>query len=166
MDDLLYREEILERYHAAPYRGRLEAPDLHAELDNPLCGDRIRLELALGPGGRIDRVACDGHGCVISQVAASLLAEQLEGTSVEEARRLSAEEAVQLLGVQLSPMRVKCGLLAWRVLQQALRAPVGSTAGGASVPRTLHEQVVLMVAPDPSQRAVTPECLNSTVAAS
>jgi nitrogen fixation NifU-like protein len=134
MDDLLYREEILERYHAAPYRGRLATPDLHAELDNPLCGDRIRMELALGAEGRIDRVVFDGQGCVISQVSASLLAEHLEGTSVDEARQLSAEAAVQLLGVQLSPMRVKCGLLAWRVLQQALHAPAGSTASGASAP--------------------------------
>jgi nitrogen fixation NifU-like protein len=132
MDDILYREEILERYHAAPYRGRLEAPDLHAELDNPLCGDRIRLELALGPGGRIDRVVFDGHGCVISQVAASFLAEHVGGISVDEARRLSADEAVQLLGIRLSPMRVKCGLLAWRVLQRALSSPVESAAGGSS----------------------------------
>ena len=134
MDDILYREEILERYHDAPYRGRLEAPDLHAELDNPLCGDRIRLELGLGSGGRIDRVAFDGHGCVISQVSASLLAEHLEGKALDEARRLPAEEAVQLLGIRLSPMRVKCALLAWQVLQQALPTPVASAAGGTSIP--------------------------------
>jgi NifU-like protein involved in Fe-S cluster formation len=127
MDDILYREEILERYHAARYRGRLERPDLHAELDNPLCGDRIRLELAVGSGRRIGRVLFDGHGCVISQVAASLLAERLEGIGVDEARRLSADEAVQLLGIRLSPMRLNCGLLAWRVLQRALDARVGAT---------------------------------------
>jgi nitrogen fixation NifU-like protein len=132
MDDILYREEILERYQAAPYRGRLEAPDLHAELDNPLCGDRIRLELALGAGGQIDRVVFDGHGCVISQVAASLLAERLEGIALDEARRLSADEAVHLLGIRLTPMRVKCGLLAWRVLQRALPTPVESAPGGPS----------------------------------
>ena len=109
MDDMLYREEILERYHAAPHRGRLAAPDLHAELDNPLCGDRIGLGLELGPGGRIVRVLFDGQGCVISQVAASFLAEHLEGMPVHEARRLSADEAVNLLGIRLSPMRVKCG---------------------------------------------------------
>jgi len=120
MDDFLYREEILERYHAAPHRGRLEAPDLHAELDNPLCGDRIRLELELGPGGRIGRVRFDGHGCVISQVAVSFLAEKLEGGLMDDARRLSADDALQLLGIRLSPMRLKCGLLGWQVLQRAL----------------------------------------------
>jgi nitrogen fixation NifU-like protein len=132
MDDLLYREEILERYHAAPHRGRLEAPDLHAELDNPFCGDRIRLELTLGPGGRIDRALFDGHGCVISQVAASLLAEHIEGIPVDEARRLSAGEAVDLLGIPLTPMRQKCGALAWRVLQRAISARIHPVAINSS----------------------------------
>jgi nitrogen fixation protein NifU and related proteins len=130
MDDILYREEILERYHDAPHRGRLAVPDLFAELDNPLCGDRIRLELALGPDGRIGPVRFDGQGCVISQVAASFLAEHLEGMPVEQARNLPAGAALELLGIRLSPMRAKCGLLAWRVLQRALSTPIGSAAGG------------------------------------
>jgi nitrogen fixation NifU-like protein len=132
MDDILYREEILDRYHDAPHRGCLPSPDLHAELDNPLCGDRIRLELELDRGqpARIGRVRFDGHGCVISQVAASFLAEHLEGRSIAEARRLSAEDALRLLGIRLSPMRVKCGLLAWRVLQHAL--PLDSTEAASS----------------------------------
>jgi nitrogen fixation NifU-like protein len=129
MDDLLYREEILERYHDAPHRGRLAAPDLSAELDNPLCGDHIRLELAVGPGGRIVAVRFDGHGCVISQVAASLLAAHLEGMPADQARRLPADDALGLIGIALSPMRVRCGLLAWRVLRRALPAPDEPAAG-------------------------------------
>lgn len=120
MDDTLYREEILERYHDAPCRGRLEAPDLAAELDNPLCGDHIRLELALAPEGRIGAVRYNGHGCVISQVSASLLAEYLEGVTLDQARNVSADEAVGLLGIPLTPARLKCALLAWRALQRAL----------------------------------------------
>jgi nitrogen fixation NifU-like protein len=120
MDDLLYREEILERFHDAPHRGCLEAPDLSAELDNPLCGDHIRLELALEPEGRIGAARFDGHGCVISQVAASFLAERLEGMPMEEARRITADEAIGLLGIPLTLTRVKCGLLAWRALQRVL----------------------------------------------
>jgi nitrogen fixation NifU-like protein len=130
MDDILYREEILERYHDAPHRGRLAAPDLSAELDNPLCGDHIRLELALGPDSRIAEVKFDGQGCVISQVAASFLAEHLRGMPVDRARSLPADEALGLLGIPLSPVRIKCGLLAWRALQRALPATAGSAAGG------------------------------------
>lgn len=135
MDELLYREEILERYHEAPRRGRLEAPDLSAELDNPLCGDHIRLELALGPGGRIVAARFDGEGCVISQVSASFLAERLEGMSVEDARRLGADEAIGLLGIPLTPMRVKCGILAWRALQRALPATADAAGGDPPTPR-------------------------------
>jgi nitrogen fixation NifU-like protein len=129
MDDILYREEILDRYHDAPYRGRLEAPDLSAELENPLCGDRIRLELAVSPEGRIGAARFDGHGCVVSQVSASMLAEHIEGLTLDQARNLPADEAVDLLGIPLTPMRRRCGLLAWRVLQRALPA---TTEGGTS----------------------------------
>ncbi|MHB1557501.1 MAG: iron-sulfur cluster assembly scaffold protein [Isosphaeraceae bacterium] len=130
MDDILYREEILERYHEAPHRGRLAAPDRSAEVDNPLCGDRILLELALGPEGRIVAVRFDGDGCVISQVAASYLAEHLEGRPVDEALGFSADEAIGLLGIPLSPARRKCGVLAWRALQRALAATAEPTAAG------------------------------------
>ena len=72
MDDPLYREEILDHYYSSPHRGRLESPDRVSDLDNPLCGDEVHLELSLGSDGRIEQVRFDGHGCVISQAATSL----------------------------------------------------------------------------------------------
>jgi nitrogen fixation NifU-like protein len=119
-DDALYREEILDHSDRSSYRGRLESPDRSAQLDNPLCGDRLRLELRLGPAGLIDRMRFDGHGCVISQAGASMLAEHIEGKAVDEARRFSSEDSLRLFQVPLTPARRKCGLLAWRVLQRAL----------------------------------------------
>jgi nitrogen fixation NifU-like protein len=123
LDDVLYREEILDHSDRSPYRGRLESPDRWAELDNPFCGDRLRVELGLGPGGQIERMRFDGHGCVISQAAASLLAERIEGSEIDEARRFSPEDLLRLFGLTLTPARRKCGLLAWRVLQLALAVP-------------------------------------------
>jgi nitrogen fixation protein NifU and related proteins len=131
MNDPLYRQEILDHYFASPHRGHLESPDLSAELDNPLCGDRIRLELGLEPVGRIGRIRFDGHGCAISQAAASMLAAHFEGHPVAEARRFSADDMVRLLGVSLTPARLKCGLLAWRALQRALPSHVESAAIGS-----------------------------------
>lgn len=122
MDDVLYREEILDHYHSSPYRGRLDAPDLVAELDNPLCGDHVHLEVELDDEGRIGRVRFDGHGCAISQASTSLLAEHVEGMSLEDARRMTSEDALKLLGVRLTPTRMKCGLLGWRALQHAIPA--------------------------------------------
>ena len=136
MDDPLYRDEILDHYFASPHRGHLEPPDLTAQLDNPLCGDRIRLELGLEPTGRIGRVRFDGHGCAISQAAASMLAAHLEGRPVAEARRFSADDMVRLLGVALTPARLKCGLLAWRTLQRALPAQGEPVAIGSDTPST------------------------------
>jgi len=120
MDDILYREEILDHYYSSRHRGRLDSPDLSADLDNPLCGDRIHIELELDSEGRIGRVRFDGHGCAISQAAASMLAEHVEGRLVNEVRRFSADDMVRLLGIPLSLTRLKCGLLAWRALQQVL----------------------------------------------
>jgi nitrogen fixation NifU-like protein len=120
-DDALYREEILDHYFNSAHRGRLERADLSAEMDNPLCGDHIRLELELDPQRRgIAQAAFDGHGCAISQASASLLSERLEGTSLEEARGLTEADALGLLAMSLTPARRKCGLLAWRALRRAL----------------------------------------------
>jgi nitrogen fixation NifU-like protein len=124
MDDELYREEILDHYRSSEHRGRLEAPDFTAELDNPLCGDHIRLELQVDDQGRIGTVRFDGHGCAISQAAASMLAGKVEGMTLREARGLSSEDALGLLGVRLTPTRMKCGLLGWRALQHALPAAI------------------------------------------
>jgi nitrogen fixation NifU-like protein len=124
MDDPLYRDEILDHYDASPHRGRLDRPDRRAELENPLCGDTIRLELAIGADGRIDRVRFDGDGCVISQAAASLLAGHVEGRGAAEASRMGADEMLRLIGIALTPARLKCGLLAWRALRTALAEEV------------------------------------------
>ncbi|MFO0910515.1 MAG: SUF system NifU family Fe-S cluster assembly protein [Isosphaeraceae bacterium] len=119
MDDALYREEILDHYRSSPYRGRLECPDCSADLDNPLCGDKIHLELKLDDG-KIAEIAFDGSGCAISQAATSLLAEKVEGMSIDDVRRITSEDSLKLLGVRLTPTRIKCGLLGWRALQHAL----------------------------------------------
>ena len=123
MDDPLYREEILDHYYSSPHRGHLECPDLVCDLDNPLCGDQIHLELSLGADGRIDQVRFDGHGCVISQAATSLLADRVEGATLDEVRQITPADVVKLLGVTLSPTRMKCGLLGWKALQKAVAEP-------------------------------------------
>ena len=123
MDDPLYREEILDHYYSSPHRGRLESPDLVCDLDNPLCGDEIHLELSLGADGRISKVRFDGHGCVISQAATSFLADRVEGATLDEVRKITPADVVKLLGVPLSPTRLKCGLLGWKALQKAVADP-------------------------------------------
>ncbi|RUL88884.1 iron-sulfur cluster assembly scaffold protein [Tautonia sociabilis] len=135
MDDAFYREELLDHFDSSPHRGRLEAADLGADLDNPLCGDQIHFEVALDAEdpGRIAAARFDGHGCVISQAAASILAEQVEGRPIAEARALTADHMIQWLGIPLTPARRKCGLLALRTLHRAIdQGTPGAPAGSGS----------------------------------
>lgn len=120
MEEDLYREEILDHYYSSPHRGHIEAPDLTGAGDNPLCGDRICLDVKLDSEGRINEVRFDGEGCAISQAGASMLAEELEGLSLEEARRFEATDIIKRLGISPTSIRVKCGLLGWKVFHRAL----------------------------------------------
>lgn len=118
MDDL-YREFILDHYKKPRNFGTLEDPDVTNEEDNPLCGDRIRIDLKLREGHVAD-VRFQGQGCAISQAAASILTEKIKGAPLEWVKAFSKEEMLEALGVPLSPIRLKCGLLALKVLKTGL----------------------------------------------
>jgi nitrogen fixation NifU-like protein len=136
LDDL-YRELILDHYRHPHNKGKLEGAT-HAEGYNPLCGDEIEVDVALGADGAIESIAFQGRGCSISQASGSMMTDLVKGETVEEAARLSQSfrsmmtepdreidpelgdlEAFQ--GVAKFPVRVKCATLAWRVLEDALK---------------------------------------------
>ena len=116
MEDI-YREVIIDRYKNPQYRGKLEPNDISFEDDNPLCGDHIRIDLRLDDDERVNEVRYDGHGCAISQASADLLAESIIGKSVEEIKQLTKEDVLELLGIELGPVRLKCALLSLKVLK-------------------------------------------------
>ncbi len=118
MDDF-YRELILDHYKRPRNFGTLENPDLTYEEDNPLCGDRIRIDLNLD-NDRVADVRFTGQGCAISTAAASILTQKIKGQPLERVRAFSKEEMLEALGVPLSPIRLKCGLLALKVLKTGL----------------------------------------------
>jgi nitrogen fixation NifU-like protein len=115
MDDL-YRENILDHYKHPRNRGTIESPDITYEDSNPLCGDRLRMDLKV-KDGRIDQVRFSGTGCSISQAAASMLCEEIEGKTLEEAKKISRDDMLEMLGIELGPVRLKCGLLALKTLK-------------------------------------------------
>jgi nitrogen fixation NifU-like protein len=126
-EDELYQERILDHYETPYHRGHCpQATHVH-EDDNPLCGDVVRLELEIDPEQRIQRAFFEGDGCCISQAAASMLVQYIEGKSFEESQSLSADDMLRLFGARLTPNRQKCCLLPWRVLQVALHSPVEPT---------------------------------------
>jgi nitrogen fixation NifU-like protein len=116
MDDL-YREIIIERYKNPVYRGELEPCDVRFEDENPLCGDHIRIDLRVDAKGNIGEAAFSGHGCAISQASADLLLESVIGKSLDEVKTLAKEDVLDLLGIELGPVRLKCALLSLKVLK-------------------------------------------------
>ena len=128
-EDELYQEHILDHYESPYHRGHCTCATHAHQDDNPLCGDIVRVELEIDPANKIRQAYFNGDGCCISQSAASMLVEQVEGKSVDEARAMSAENMLELFGARLTPNRQKCCLLPWRVLQVALRSPVSTEDG-------------------------------------
>ncbi len=123
-DEELYQEHILDHYEDPFHRGHVDGAT-HAHTDkNPLCGDVVRIELRLDKDGKVEDLYFSGEGCVISQASASMLLEEMQGKSVEEAMQFSAEQMLELYGPRLTPNRQKCCLLSWQVLQSAVHSPV------------------------------------------
>jgi nitrogen fixation NifU-like protein len=116
MDDL-YREVIIERYKNPVYKGELDPSDIHFEDENPLCGDHIRIDLRVGEDGKVSEAAFSGHGCAISQASADLLLESVIGKSLDEVKQLTKQDVLDLLGIELGPVRLKCALLSLKVLK-------------------------------------------------
>jgi len=119
MDDL-YREQIIDRYKRPLMRGVLDPHDFTYEDDNPLCGDRIRIDVRVDESGHIHEAAFSGQGCAISQASADLLTESIIGKSVEEVKAVGKEQVLDLLGIELGPVRLKCALLSLKVLKAGL----------------------------------------------
>lgn len=116
MDDL-YRDQIIDRYKNPRMRGELDPHDFSYEDDNPLCGDRIRIDLRLDPQGRIAEASFSGTGCAISQAAADLLVESVVGKPLDDVKALTKEDLLRMLGIELGPVRLKCALLSFKVLK-------------------------------------------------
>ena len=132
----LYKEVILDHYRAPRNKGRLDPHDVALERNNPLCGDEIELFLKFD-GENLQEIAFDGKGCSISQASASMMTEKVKGLSVKDAAELAETiksmmagqgdgdpnklgDLVSLKGVVKYPVRIKCALLGWNTLVEAI----------------------------------------------
>ncbi len=116
MDDL-YRELIIERFKNPYYRGELDPVDFTFEDDNPFCGDHIRVDVRLDEHDVVTEAAFSGVGCSISQAAADLLMEYIHGKTLDEVKALTKDDLLELLGIELGPVRLKCALLSLKALK-------------------------------------------------
>lgn len=142
----LYQEVILDHSRRPRNFGVLPNADVLVHGDNPACGDEIHLGVHFGPDGKLEEIKFSGQGCAISQASASMMTLKLKGKSRAEAAEIgrafhalvtgeASEQAKNLgdlkllQGVRKFPQRVKCAMLAWRAVEQAL----AQTAGEATV---------------------------------
>lgn len=119
MSDAMYREIILEEYKHPRNKGRLATPTHEGRAKNPLCGDEITLTFDLSDGVIRD-VRFEGVGCAISQAAASLFTEHIKGRPVAEVAAMDEQTILDLLSIQLNPMRMKCAVLVMKTAAKAL----------------------------------------------
>ena len=119
MSQDIYREAILDHSKHPRNKGTLEHPDFTFEDTNPLSGDEIRVDLHV-EGDRVAAVRFSGRGCAISQAAASMLTEMVDGQPVEAVKALTKDDILEELGVPVSPARLKCALLGLKVMKAAL----------------------------------------------
>ncbi|MGA7668923.1 MAG: SUF system NifU family Fe-S cluster assembly protein [Nitrolancea sp.] len=112
----LYREQILDHSRHPRNFGEIENADITYEDSNPLCGDRVRIDVKIADG-MISDIKFSGRGCAISQAAASILTEMVKGHELNEVKEISAQDMIDELGIDISPARVKCALLGLKVLK-------------------------------------------------
>ena len=117
--DELYRDFILDHYRNPRNAGTLENADATFEDLNPLCGDKIRMDLRIRDG-KVEDVKFSGRGCAISQASASLLTEEIKGKTLAEIEKVGKDEVLANLGITISAVRLKCALLGLKVLREAL----------------------------------------------
>jgi nitrogen fixation NifU-like protein len=138
MDDL-YRDYILEHYRRPHNFGVLDEPSASFEGSNPLCGDRITMQVGVRDGV-LEEVGFTGRGCAISQASASLLTDEIKGKPVTFAVDYRADDLLDLLGIEISPARLKCAMLSLETLQKAVgELPDGAQPAGQSPATTPSE---------------------------
>jgi len=133
----MYRQQILDHYRNPRNYGELEEPTFTHVGENPSCGDTIRMDVDLADDGEtIERVAFTGDGCAISMASASMLSQKLRGMTVAELEDLDRDDVTEMLGVDISPMRIKCAVLAEKVAQDG----ADIHRGGKDLDRTTTEE--------------------------
>lgn len=122
----MYRQQILDHYKNPRNYGKIEEPTFSHTGENPTCGDTIRMDVSLADDGEtIEYATFSGDGCAISQASASMLTEKLQGMTLDELTALDRDDVIDMLGVEISPMRVKCAVLAEKVAQDGAKIHSG-----------------------------------------
>jgi len=116
----MYRENIIDHYKNPHNQGTIENSDIKFTENNPLCGDVVTVTLKLN-GHKIDDVKFSGQGCAISQAATSMLTDEIKGKTLEEVKKVSRDDVVDLLGIEIGPVRTKCAVLGLVAIKEGIK---------------------------------------------
>ena len=117
---MMYQENILDHYKNPRNFGKIENATVHHHEKNPLCGDEISFYFIIDEHNVIKDVKFSGHGCAISQASASMLSETLKGKKLDEIENLTKEDILEMLGIPISPVRLKCALLSLDTVKNSI----------------------------------------------
>ena len=118
--ETMYQENILDHYKSPRNFGNLENASVHHHEKNPLCGDELDMFLLIDKDKKIADIKIHPYGCAISVASASILSEQIKGKPIKEAEKLTKENILEMLGIPISPVRLKCALLSLDTLKNSI----------------------------------------------
>ena len=130
----IYSEQILFYYKHPKNKGKISDFTFEFSEQNPLCGDRIDIQVKLDAQGWVEDIKWDGVGCAISQASASILTQMIktgDKKSLDDLRNIKKEDLLETIGIQLSPSRLKCALLSLGTLKSGTLTYIGQTESGA-----------------------------------
>ncbi|HLG24064.1 MAG TPA: SUF system NifU family Fe-S cluster assembly protein [Candidatus Nanoarchaeia archaeon] len=117
--EAMYQENILDHYKNPRNAGKIDKASVHHHEYNPLCGDEIEMFLVI-KDKKVADVKFHGRGCAISQASASLLTDEIKGKNIDDLKNMAKENILELLGISLSPVRLKCALLSLDTLKNSI----------------------------------------------
>ncbi|MHA2032253.1 MAG: iron-sulfur cluster assembly scaffold protein [Candidatus Kariarchaeaceae archaeon] len=132
----IYQEQIIDYYKYPRNKKIIDDPSFDYGDQNPVCGDEIHLYVKLDEDGKVVESGYQGTGCAISQASVSLLTELLEGMNVDEMKQLSNEDIIEMLGIPLSPVRLKCAILGLKVLEGGIIKFEGGDVGRSTAEKS------------------------------
>lgn len=116
----IYREQLMDHYKHPHNRGRIEDAQVEITENNPMCGDVISMQLKV-TDGKIEKVVFEGSACAVTIASSSVLTEALKGKSLEAAKKMTKDELLELLGVELTTSRIKCASLPLEALHKLIQ---------------------------------------------
>ena len=121
----MYQEIILDHYRHPHNKGEMKDSTVRTFDTNPLCGDAITIYLKI-KHNKIEDVKFMGTGCAISLASASMLTDEIKGKTLDEVRKLTKDDILKFLGIEISAVRLKCALLSLKVLKVGVYNYLGS----------------------------------------